>query len=916
MLRLFSRNLRLRSPHFPRAPSPHFSTASSGGSGGDEKGGSDEGEGGGGAPSSSAINDLVLPFRAETSVPDRMPIGENTAKPKQLLAFPIARRPVFPGFIAAFPVRDEDLVKALMTVKASARPFVGLFLVKEAHVADYQADKFVLKSPEQVHAMGTMAHIQMLEPAGPGGLIAYVMSHRRVRITGVASSAPSPPPLVARVEHVLQPPMPPEGGGDHVKALVSEILSTLRDIIRINPLFEQNISFFARKMDVSNPYNLADFATSLTSMEAKDLQDVLETLPLQERLEKALFALRKELQICTLQQSIKADVEKRLEKTQRHYYLQEQLKSIKKELGLEKDDKEALIAKFAARVEKLALPATAQAVYNEEVEKLGLLERNSSEFNVTRTYLDWLTSLPWGKFSTDNFDIGGARVVLDEDHYGMSDVKDRILEFIAVGTLRGTVQGKILCLVGPPGVGKTSVGKSIARALNRQFYRFSVGGLSDVAEIKGHRRTYVGAMPGKLIQCLKSTGVSNPLVLIDEIDKIGVGRGYGGDPSSALLELLDPSQNSTFIDHYLDTPVDASKVLFICTANSLDTVPGPLLDRMEVIRLSGYDGPEKLQIVKRYLDPKTRAEVGLERGKPGVPATLALEDSAVEHLIRWYARESGVRNLEKLVGKIYRKAAMQIVLAREKVAATAKAAAAAAMGVGGKEGAAVDGGSSGSSSSSSSSSSDAVSAAAEGGEGGAPPAPAPAPAPAAAPPPPRVEDPAWTITPENLDAYVGKPVFTSDRLYTTTPSGVAMGLAWTNMGGSSLYIEVASPYLRGGGGGGAPVPAPAPDAPTGNPVIVDTSVVAGGGKTEAPPRFPTGGSLRLTGKMGDVMQESAQIAYTFARGFLRRLPGHSANDFLDVTPLHMHVPEGATPKDGPSAGTCMTTALLSAALDE
>ena len=510
----------MQSPPFSRAPSLFFSSSSASGGAGSSSGdgkGDDEDGGGDGSSSSStsastpssssaAINELVLPFRAESSVPDRMPIGENAAKPRQLLAFPIARRPVFPGFIAAFPVRDEDLIKALMTVKASARPFVGLFLVKDAHVADYHADKFVLRAPEQVHAMGTMAHIQMLEPAGPGGIIAYVMSHRRVRITGVAN--PAPPPLVARVEHVLQPPMPPEGGGDHVKALVSEILSTLRDIIRVNPLFEQNISFFARKMDVSNPYNLADFATSLTSMEAKDLQDVLETLPLQDRLEKALFALRKELQICTLQQSIKADVEKRLEKTQRQYYLQEQLKSIKKELGLEKDDKEALIAKFAARVEKLALPPTARAVYDEEVEKLGLLERNSSEFNVTRTYLDWLTSLPWGKFSTDNFDIGGARVVLDEDHYGMSDVKDRILEFIAVGTLRGTVQGKILCLVGPPGVGKTSVGKSIARALNRQFYRFSVGGLSDVAEIKGHRRTYVGAMPGKLIQCLKSTGVS------------------------------------------------------------------------------------------------------------------------------------------------------------------------------------------------------------------------------------------------------------------------------------------------------------------------------------------------------------------------------------------------------------------------
>jgi Lon-like ATP-dependent protease len=546
----------------------------------------------------------------------------------------------------------------------------------------------------------------------------------------------------------------------------------------------------------------------------------------------------------------------------------------------------------------------------------------------------------------------------------MSDVKDRILEFVAVGKLRGSVQGKILCLVGPPGVGKTSIGKSIARALNRQFYRFSVGGLSDVAEIKGHRRTYIGAMPGKLIQCLKSTGVSNPLVLIDEIDKLGVGRGFSGDPASALLEMLDPNQNSTFMDHYLDTPVDAGKVLFICTANSLDSIPGPLLDRMEIIRLSGYDAPEKLQIAKKYLEPKTRAEVGLEVGKPTTPATLQLKDEAIEHLIRWYARESGVRNLEKLIGKIFRKAAVKIVAEREKLldvvrkakakgAAAAPAAEAAAPATSpvtvATSASAPPGAAAAAAETAAPAPALAPAQAADAEAPPAPPAAATPTAPSAAPAEevPLVEDPLWTVNAGNLDDWVGKPLFTSDRLFAIPPVGVAAGLAWTNMGGSALYIEVVSPHLhRPRSSGGAaqqrqqqqqqrtkdsvagdnsvivnvpPAPAPAgdgvgdgdgsPGTGGGRSSVVDDGAGAGGGG-----RFPSGGSLRVTGKMGDVMQESAQIAYTLARRVLRGLPGHEDNDFLDTTPLHMHVPEGATPKDGPSAGVTMTSALLSAAM--
>jgi ATP-dependent Lon protease len=538
-----------------------------------------------------------------------------------------------------------------------------------------------------------------------------------------------------------------------------------------------------------------------------------------------------------------------------------------------------------------------------------------------------------------------------------------------VGKLKGSVQGKILLLVGPPGVGKTSIGKSIARSLGRAFYRFSVGGLSDVAEIKGHRRTYIGAMPGKLIQCMKATGVSNPLVLVDEIDKLGHGKGYGGgDPASALLEMLDPSQNGSFMDHYLDTPLDASKVLFLCTANSTDTIPGPLLDRMEVIRLSGYDGPEKLEIAKRYLDPKIRGETGLPVGAPGTPSSLRVEDSAVTELIRWYAREAGVRNLEKLLGKVYRKAAIAIVQAREaKAAEAAKAAAAAAAEAPAAPAAdaapaaaaaavATDGATSApaappaasSSSDSSSGATPAAPAAAAGGDAAAAtPAAAPAAGAAAAPAPIiPVEDDAWTVTAANLEKYVGKPPFTSDRLYDIAPPGVVMGLAWTSLGGSVLYIEVASPYTRGSSsavarGKGASATdgdvvltanTPARGAQEGGDDDSDGGsgkrgpvTITDDGAADAPPSAggkrperPSGGSLRLTGKLGDVMQESAQIAYTFARRWLREDPslGQAGNDFLDTTPLHMHVPEGATPKDGPSAGVTMVTALLSLAMDK
>lgn len=391
---------------------------------------------------------------------------------------------------------------------------------------------------------------------------------------------------------------------------------------------------------VDNPVYLCDLGASLSAADPPELQAIMEEMDVPKRLMLALSLLKKELELSKLQAKIGKEVEEKVKQQHRKYILQEQLKVIKKELGIEKDDKDAIGEKYRERIKDRTIPKHVQDVIDEELTKLNFLENSSSEFNVTRNYLDWLTSIPWGVMSEENLDIDRASEILDHDHYGMEDIKKRILEFIAVSSLKGSTQGKILCFYGPPGVGKTSIARSIARALNREYFRFSVGGMTDVAEIKGHRRTYVGAMPGKLIQCLKKTKTENPLVLIDEVDKIG--KGYQGDPSSALLELLDPEQNANFLDHYLDVPIDLSKVLFICTANVLHTIPEPLRDRMELIEMSGYVAEEKVAIAKQYLIPQAKKDSGV------TDENIKIEENALTALIKSYCRESGVRNLQKV----------------------------------------------------------------------------------------------------------------------------------------------------------------------------------------------------------------------------------------------------------------------------
>ncbi|XP_053177721.1 lon protease homolog, mitochondrial [Scomber japonicus] len=761
----------------------------------------------------------------------------------------VSRNPVFPRFIKIIEVKNKELMELLRRKVRLAQPYAGVFLKR-----DDSNESDVVESLDAIYSTGTFVQIHEMQDLGDK-LRMIVMGHRRVRITKqlelevepeeAAASSPlwsesesesqTKPPARRKAkrnrkdqastpaeqledkiaEADLSPELKPLPSSnilmvevdniqheqftvtEEVKALTAEIVKTIRDIIALNPLYRESVlqMMQAGQRVVDNPIYLSDMGAALTGAESHELQDVLEEINIPKRLYKALSLLKKEFELSKLQQRLGREVEEKIKQTHRKYLLQEQLKIIKKELGLEKEDKEAIEEKFRERLKDRTVPQHIMDVINEELNKLGLLDNHSSEFNVTRNYLDWLTSMPWGTNSEENLLLDRANEVLEEDHYGMDDVKKRILEFIAVSQLRGSTQGKILCFYGPPGVGKTSIARSIARALNRQYFRFSVGGMTDVAEIKGHRRTYVGAMPGKIIQCLKKTKTENPLVLIDEVDKMG--RGYQGDPSSALLELLDPEQNANFLDHYLDVPVDLSKVLFICTANVIDTIPEPLRDRMEMINVSGYVAQEKLAIAERYLVPQLRSLCGLTEEK------ASISSEALSLLIKQYCRESGVRNLQKQVEKVFRKVAFSIVSGKQTTV---------------------------------------------------------------------------SVSPDNLQDYVGKPLFTVDRMYDVTPPGVVMGLAWTAMGGTTLFIETS---LRRPPGG------------------ADS-------KGE--------GSLEVTGQLGDVMKESAKIASTFARTFL--MTQQPENHFLVNSHLHLHVPEGATPKDGPSAGCTIVTALLSLATNQ
>ncbi|KZF25359.1 ATP-dependent protease La [Xylona heveae TC161] len=858
--------------------------SSAGGSGGD----SGSGSGGSGGEGTSKKSRKSSPEKSlqKPTVPDVYP---------QVMAIPIAKRPLFPGFYKAVTIRDPNVSAAIQEMMKRGQPYIGAFLFK-----DENADQDVIEKMDDVHDVGVFAQITSAFPVHgeENSLTAVLYPHRRIKMSALIPpekksdkkaedvSVPEPitgqadedkkgdvvasfeegsveqsardvlhyeptsflrkyPVSLVNVENLTEEDHDKKSAA--IRAYTSEIVNVFKEVANLNPLFRDQISTFSMSQSAGNvidePAKLADFAAAVSAGEINELQDVLETLDVESRLAKALVVLKKELMNAQLQSKISKDVEAKIQKRQREYWLMEQMKGIRRELGIESDGKDKLVEKFKEKAEKLAMPEAVKKVFEEELNKLAHLEPAASEFNVTRNYLDWLTQIPWGQRSAENFGIKNAMKVLDEDHYGLKDVKDRILEFIAVGKLRGTVEGKILCFVGPPGVGKTSIGKSIARALNRQYYRFSVGGLTDVAEIKGHRRTYVGALPGRIIQALKKCQTENPLILIDEVDKIG--RGHQGDPASALLELLDPEQNSSFLDHYMDVPVDLSKVLFVCTANMTDTIPRPLLDRMEMIELSGYVADEKMAIAQRYLAPAAKELSGLKE------VDVNLEEDAITELIKSYCRESGVRNLKKQIEKVYRKSALKIVQdLGEDVFSEEKAL-----------------------------TDEGKAAQEEAKKDNTDVKDTPLDMEKETTEQPRVslkvpESVHLDITKENLKDFVGPPVFTADRLYDVTPPGVAMGLAWTQMGGAALYVES----------------------------ILESALTSSS--------HP---SLERTGNLQNVMKESTSIAYSFAKSVVAR--EFPENKFFEKAKLHLHCPEGAVQKDGPSAGITMATALLSLALD-
>ncbi|MFA7633546.1 MAG: endopeptidase La, partial [Thiohalomonadaceae bacterium] len=558
--------------------------------------------------------------------------------PTTLYLLPLIDRPFFPA--QAFPVLlDEKLwLDTLEHIGDHPHRMAGLVLVRKGDPENLH--------PENFYRIGTAVRVH--NPSRSDGKIQFIAEGiQRFRIVKWLSDKP---PFMVQVEY---PGEKPAREDSKLKAYAMAIINTLKELLPLNPLYSEELKYFLSRFSPNDPSPLTDFAAALTSAKREELQQVLESFAVLPRMEKVLVLLKKELDVAQLQSQIREKVDERMSEQQRKFFLREQLKEIQKELGLEKDDRTADVERFTDRLGKLTLPEAAQKRVDDELQKLSILEVGSPEYTVTRNYLDWVSSLPWGLHSTDRLELKRARRTLDQDHDGLDDVKQRIIEFIAVGSLKGEVAGSILLLVGPPGVGKTSIGHSIANTLGRKFYRFSLGGMRDEAEIKGHRRTYIGAMPGKFIQAIKETETANPVIMLDEIDK--VGASYHGDPASALLEVLDPEQNSDFLDHCLDLRFDLSKVLFICTANQLDTIPGLLLDRMEVIRLSGYITEEKLAIAKNHLWPKQLEKVGLKSSQ------LKITDSAVRKIIEGYAREAGVRNLEKQLGRIVRKAVVRIV---------------------------------------------------------------------------------------------------------------------------------------------------------------------------------------------------------------------------------------------------------------
>ncbi|MCD6120972.1 MAG: endopeptidase La [Spirochaetales bacterium] len=687
--------------------------------------------------------------------------------PGKLTIITLIGKPIFPGIFTPLLLadkRDIEIVENAITGDG----FIGLLLVKNSDTEH--------PSTEDLYTVGTAAKIVKKINLPDGGINIFISTLKRFKVQKYLHTEY---PFVAAAKYLQDS----NADSDEVKALTRSLLGEMKQISENNPLISEEMRL--NMVNIDQPGKIADFITSILNIKREEQQDILETLDVRKRMEKVLIFIKKEHELLKIQKKIQKEINEKISKNQREYFLKEELKEIKKELGMAVDAKTSEYNRIKEALDKLNLTGEVKEQVEDELEKFSLMDANSSEFIVTRNYLETIVSLPWELPPVKKLDINKAQKILNEDHYGLEDVKERILEYLAVREIKKDTKGSILCLVGPPGVGKTSVGKSIARALNRKFFRFSVGGMRDEAEIKGHRRTYVGAMPGKILQGLKIVKTKNPVFMIDEIDKLGAS--FQGDPSSALLEVLDPEQNVEFRDHYLDLPFDISHILFITTANTLDTIPAPLLDRMEVIRLSGYIDEEKVVIARHFLIPKSLDRNGLKK------KDVKYSKKTLMTIARKYAREAGLRDYEKALDRIHRKLAKKSITG--KITFPIK------------------------------------------------------------------------VEPENLEEYLGKPIFYEDQHNKIIKPGMAIGLAWTSLGGAILTIEAVS-----------------------NP-----------GKE----------GFKLTGQMGDVMQESANIAYTYVRHIASEF--NVDKDFFSNNIIHLHIPSGATPKDGPSAGITMASTLLSLA---
>lgn len=700
--------------------------------------------------------------------------------PDRLMIIPLHDRPMFPKMMGPIIIDDMGLQQAVMKHMNQNTPlYFGLVLQKPkedglAHAAQSADDFF---------KVGSVARVIQVSPFKPGEpLQVLVQALERFEILSLVKKETL---FLAEVRYRFEPI---QENTDELKAYSVAIIDCIKDLVNMNPLFKEGLSLLIERINLSDPGSLADFAASMTTSSGSEIQKILETADIRQRLESVLILLKNEVEISKLKAKISKRIEEQLSKQQREFFLKQQLQEIKKELGLAKDDTQTEIEKYENRLKKLVLSDEAREKVKEELDKLKLLGSSSPEFNVIRTYLDWLTILPWGVYSKDSYNRKKAAKVLDRDHYGLEDVKDRILELISVGVIKGDLSGTILLLQGPPGVGKTSIGRSVATSLGREFFRFSLGGMRDEAEIKGHRRTYIGAMPGKFIQAIKTCKTANPVIMLDEIDKIGAS--FHGDPASALLEVLDPEQNRDFLDHYLDVRFDLSKIFFMCTANQLDTIPGALMDRMELIQLPGYILEEKVEIARRHLIPKQLKAHGLTTQQ------ITLPKSVLTAIIDGYAREAGVRGLENAIKKILRKKVSQII-----------------------------------------------------------------------------EDPSQNIRihKDELKDLLGKRYFSEEHAFRKPRVGVVTGLAYTSMGGATLHIE------------SIPIP-------TGQP------------------------GFKQTGQLGQVMVESSEIAYSYIRSLMR--DNKDGAEFFKQNLVHLHVPAGATPKDGPSAGITMACSLYSLVMNK